>query len=234
MILSHSTKKMSGHSSCHKQSHVDEKMKSCNNIRSREVKGDGTLENNCTYGFLNAPNSIKSREIHPYSVHYNSSSGKFVATISICLRPDLQGRSTRCGESRRSYISYSFEKKQHAQSFCKSFSPPVMNSIINQTQCSICSGNLITRRSFRADNCANCGVVVCKMCSKTWSPFMMPKTYLGSLTSTKVTVCKNCDWLSHGFCMSLVKGRLDEAKSFVETGNINVRSNFADIDGEAM
>jgi len=62
----------------------------------------------------------------------------------------------------------------------------------------------------------------------------MPKTYLGSVTSTKVTVCKNCDWLSHGFCMALVKGRLDEAKAFVETGNINIRSNFADIDGEAI
>lgn len=234
MIHSFAVKKRSPSPFNKKPTHVDKTMKKYS-VEPTQIKNHGPLGDNCTYGFANAPDSIKSREIHPFSVHYNSSSGKFVATISICLRPDLQGRhNLRCEEIRRSYISYSFDKKQHAQSFCKCFSPPVMGTVLNQTQCSICTGNLSTRRSFRADNCTNCGAVICKMCIKTWSPFMMPKTYLGSVTSTKVTVCKNCDWLSHGFCMALVKGRLDEAKAFVETGNINIRSNFADIDGEAM
>ena len=62
---------------------------------------------------------------------------------------------------------------------------------------------------------------------------MVPRTYL-STTSLTVRVCSSCDWLSNAFCIALLQGRADDAKLLYDTGNVNLRSSFAAIHGEAM
>ncbi|KAL7573409.1 hypothetical protein ACA910_006514 [Epithemia clementina (nom. ined.)] len=53
-------------------------------------------------------------------------------------------------------------------------------------------------------------------------------------TSKVVRVCKACDWLSNAFCMSLLQGRYQDALQLYNTGNVNLRTCFADIHREAM
>jgi hypothetical protein len=62
---------------------------------------------------------------------------------------------------------------------------------------------------------------------------MLPKTYVSQQTTT-VRVCTNCDWISNAFCISLLHGKFEDAIKIFDTGNVNLRAVFADINGEAM
>ena len=64
---------------------------------------------------------------------------------------------------------------------------------------------------------------------------MIPKTYVHpAYHAQTVRVCKSCDWLSNAFCLALLQGRFQDAVKIVESGNVNLRSCFADIRGESM
>ena len=49
-----------------------------------------------------------------------------------------------------------------------------------------------------------------------------------------VRCCSSCQWLSHAFCFALLKGRYQDATQIYDTGNVNLRTSFADIRGESM
>ena len=67
---------------------------------------------------------------------------------------------------------------------------------------------------------------------------MMPKTYFQhqnlQITPLTVRVCKSCAWLSNAFCMALLQGNHAHVVSLFNSGNVNLRSAFADIHKEAM
>jgi hypothetical protein len=99
-------------------------------------------------------------------------------------------------------------------------------------ECQICK-SAFNHRS-RSSACRNCGVCICDRCSWRWAIRMVPKTYVSSTQALTVRVCKNCDWLSNAFCISLLQGKFEAVQKLHRTGNLNLRSSFADINGEAM
>lgn len=144
--------------------------------------------------------------------------------------------------SRQKCLSFSFDSEREAKKFAKAFTPPKMISVpadSTSPRCFVCKSCFEKKKSsprYKYLNCRNCGVPICKACSMTWSPRMIPKTFtLGeSVTHVQVRVCRPCDWLSNAFCIALLKGRLDDVKALCAKGNVNMRSTFADINGEAM
>lgn len=88
--------------------------------------------------------------------------------------------------------------------------------------------------SVRSFHCKNCGSQICDKCSRRWSIRMIPKTYVSTVSSLTVRVCRSCDWLSNSFCMALLLGRSNDASALYDTGNVNLRSTFAHIHKEAM
>ena len=157
---------------------------------------------------------IHRRSLHDYSVHCSPNTSKWIATI-------LRG-----GDVRRT-LQHSFKSEREARRFAKSFCPPKMRP--GSRNCQICNTGLNSKPA----QCRNCGVCICDNCSLRWGGSMVPRTYL-STTSLTVRVCSSCDWLSNAFCIALLQGRADDAKLLYDTGNVNLRSSFAAIHGEAM
>ncbi|GAX16981.1 hypothetical protein FisN_5Hh360 [Fistulifera solaris] len=160
---------------------------------------------------------IIKRTLAQWSVHRSLTTQNWIATIS---RPDQQN------PEKIRHIQFPFATEKEARTFCKSYAPPKMSS---STVCEICA----THPNPTVRHCRNCGASVCDKCSVRWGARMVPKTYSSSAALTQ-RVCKSCDWLSNAFCMSLLKGRFAEAQTLFQTGNVNLRTSFADIREEAM
>ena len=169
------------------------------------------------------PQGIQSRKLEQYSVHYNAGSRLFIATI---VRPG------RAEGVLKTIISFKFPSEREAKKFAKAYTPPKW--VPATAACQICSSTYNNGRISRPCSCRNCGACICDKCSSRWGIRMIPKTYV-SQQSLTVRVCTWCDWLSNAFCMTLLKGgTLQDAKSIFETGNVNLRTCFADINHEAM
>lgn len=166
------------------------------------------------------PAAIYRRNLNQCSVHYSPATFKWIATIN---------RSTVGFEGRKT-CRFSFPSEQEARKFCKSYAPPKIMPI--STKCLICT--LAFDKKVRPNHCRNCGVCICDECSTRWSIRMMPETYVDYAHTVTMRVCKSCDWLSNAFCMALLEGKMDFAVQLVETGNVNLRSTFANINREAM
>lgn len=182
--------------------------------------------------------AIRPRQLYTSSVHY-SASNRWVATINVC---DRHVDDILVHPARHSCISFTFDSEWEAKRFAKSYTPPKMVSPTDTfPSCFMCksrfprksTGSSSTRR-FLFQNCRNCGVAVCRSCCVAWSQRMIPKTYMMTDNQTSVRVCKSCDWLGNAFCIALLKGRLEDAKSLFAAGNVNLRSSYPDIRGEAM
>jgi len=182
--------------------------------------------------------AIRKRELHSFSVHYSMASfsvhysmatAKWVATL---VRPsntnDSSSGSAVGGPGR--CASFSFTSEREARNFAKCYSPPKM--VQGATTCLICSAAF--GRKLRSCNCRNCGSAICDKCSCRWGIKMVPRTFLPSISSLTVRVCKSCDWLTNAFCMALLQGNYANAVKLHEAGNINLRNSFADINKEAM
>jgi len=159
--------------------------------------------------------SIVRRTLQQWSVHHSLTTSNWIATIS---------RPTEQGSEKLRYIQFPFTTEKEARKFCKSYAPP---QVCKTASCTVC-------QNPKARHCRNCGMGVCDRCSTRWGRQMVPKTYMSSQSTLTVTVCKSCDWLSNAFCMALLQGRFDDALAIHETGNVNLRTSFADIHREAM
>ena len=178
----------------------------------------------CFDASLISSKSIRKRELHSFSVHFNVSTSKWVATLA---RPEVQAQ--RNGEKRRC-VSFSFPTERDARKFAKMYTPPKM--MTGASVCVCCQAPFDNK--CRSNNCRNCGSQICDKCSTRWGIRMIPKTYLGKVNSLTARVCKSCDWISNAFCMALLQGNYEQALSLHATGNVNLRSTFADIHKEAM
>lgn len=165
------------------------------------------------------PANIFRRTLHPFSVHHSLTTSNWIATIT---------RSETMAEGRPRHLQFPFVTEHVAKKFCKSYAPP---KTCTEALCMLCSAR---PSKSPARHCRNCGVTVCDSCCTRWGARMVPKTYLNSPTLQTVTVCKSCDWLSNAFCMALLQGRIQDAIQIHDTGNVNLRTSFADIHREAM
>jgi len=147
---------------------------------------------------------------------------KYIATI------------TRTVDDTNRPIQFPFATEREAKKFAKAYTPPKMLGLTSA--CQICNVRFDTnqRNPARRGNCRNCGVCICENCSTRWGMRMVPRTFLNTAQSLTVRACKSCDWLSNAFCMALIQGNYDDAVKLYETGNVNLRTCFADINGEAM
>jgi hypothetical protein len=181
----------------------------------------------CFDASLIPENAIRTRELYAFSVHYSVATSKWIATLA---RP-TEGNHQYAEEKRRC-VSFPFSTEREARKFAKTYSPPKM--MTEATKCVIC--NVDFDGKCRSFNCRNCGACVCDRCSTRWGARMIPKTYHNNMQAASLTVraCKSCDWLSNAFCMALLQGKYEHAVKFHATGNVNLRSNFADIQKEAM
>ena len=188
---------------------------------------------------------IVKRTLHPWSVHYSSSSRwmakialpetetSFVATAH--GNNDTNNNNNNMNNTNNvkvRHVQYEFATEKDARKFCTAYTPPKLR---NDGQCQVCHKH----GSFR--RCRTCGVNCCDTCATKWGKHMLPKTYLSSLhshqhhqesnsttgsfssstcgtnTSSVVRVCKACDWLSNAFCMSLLQGRYQDALQLYDT-----------------
>lgn len=168
--------------------------------------------------------TVRKRELHAFSVHFSVSTSKWIATLA---RP-CEGQKIRFDEKRRC-TSFSFSREREARRFAKVYTPPKM--MTEATKCVCCSVPF----NDKFFHCRNCGAQVCNTCSTRWGIRMIPKTYVTNPNaSLTVRVCKSCNWLSNAFCMALLQGNYEQAMSIHGTGNVNLRTSFADIKKEAM
>lgn len=160
---------------------------------------------------------IIKRTLMPWSVHHSLATGKWIATIT----------RTEYGQADRGVRrqQFSFRSEREARKFCKSYAPPRLRT---GNTCLLCHKTACLMR-----HCRNCGVTTCDNCSTRWGAKMVPKTYCQSVAITQ-RVCRSCDWLSNAFCMALLQGRYQDALTLHDTGNVNLRTSFADIHQEAM
>lgn len=173
------------------------------------------------------PEKIRRRVLHQFSVHYSLPSSCWIATI---VRH--QSNSSESQAKRSPYSQFEFATEAEAKKFCKAYSPPKMMELT--PECYICEDPFTSK--IRPVHCRNCGVCVCEGCTTRWSGRMIPKTYMthANYSPQVVRVCKSCQWLSNAHCMALLKGRYQDTLKIYETGNVNLRTCFADIRGESM
>jgi hypothetical protein len=188
---------------------------------------------------------IVKRTLYPWSVHHSGETNTWIATIS---RPDpLVNYSLRpsdgqlpSSQPKLKYLQFSLPVEKEAKKLCRSYAPPKLEVLSCTSRCQHCTASLsVPAGSTRVKNhnCVNCGVLLCdkKTCMATWAPKMVPKTYLGAAYScTFIRVCPSCDWLSNAFCLALLQGRYEDAMALHRSGNVNLRTAFAAIHGEAM
>jgi len=165
---------------------------------------------------------IVKRTLHPWSVHHSVATSNWIATIS---RPAPSENGVFTNKLR--YVQFIFKTEKEARKFCKAYAPP-KPVVSTEGKCHYCGKT----GCFR--HCKNCGVCCCEQDLTKWGTRMIPKTYLTVEGGKVVRVCHSCDWLSNAFCMSLLQGRYEDALELFETGNINLRTCFADIHQEAM
>lgn len=171
------------------------------------------------------PTAIHRRTLQQYSVHFSVETNQWIATINGNVG-DLSPDGVR-----HKSLKFSFLTEREARKFAKSYSPPRMVSPM-ASECFICSSSFNHRRT--PYHCRNCGACICDRCSTRWGILMVPKTYYIHNHSLTVRVCTSCDWLSNAFCMALLQGNTTSALAIQETGNVNLRSTFANINREAM
>lgn len=165
--------------------------------------------------------SIRPRTLNQYSVHFSPQSQSWVATITRNYDGSRPGDAKRC-------VHFCFRTEKDAKRFARAYTPPKMLPVTRA--CQVCKIPFNNRS--RPSSCRNCGVCICDRCSARWATAMLPRTFITSPHSLTVRVCKNCDWLSNAFCMSLLHGKLEAAQRLHQTGNLNLRNCFADINGE--
>jgi len=123
----------------------------------------------------------------------------------------------------------SFSTEAEANAAYEAHACPTMHSFIISPNCYICESKFAVFR--RACHCRNCGVCICSHCSTTWPSSMIPSTFNIKSVQT-VKICIACDWLSHSFREALLSGNHDETLALYTTGNVNLRTPFANVKGE--
>jgi len=169
-----------------------------------------------------AGKSIRKRDLHTFSVHFNVPTSNWVTRISYSV-----------DDTKRKCLSFSFPTENDARLFGKAYSPP--KKVTGSQTCGGCPIKFTSK--VASSHCVNCGVQMCGNCSTRWGVGMIPKTYVFGkkyAPSSTVRVCKSCDWLSNAFCMALLQGQHNNAVLIHAAGNINLRCNFADIQKESM
>lgn len=170
------------------------------------------------------PEGIQRRKLEQFSVHYNTLTRLWVATIS------RHQRTEPTGVTHSRTMHFKFSSEGEAKKFARAYSPPKLQPFTDA--CQICSIRFGAK--CRPSSCRNCGICICDKCSTRWGIRMLPKTYV-SQQSLTARVCTTCDWLSNAFCLTLLKGgSVQDVKTICDSGNVNLRSCFADINHEAM
>jgi hypothetical protein len=160
---------------------------------------------------------IFQRTPHQWSVHLSPITSNWIATITRPGTTDPQ---------KAKYVQFAFGTEKEARKFCKCYAHPKF--CLDIQTCMLCG------EQPKARHCRNCGASICGRCTTRWGARMVPKTYMNGQPSLRVSVCKSCDWLSNAFCMALLQGRFQDVQQIYQTGNVNLRTSFADIHKEAM
>jgi hypothetical protein len=170
------------------------------------------------------PEDIRRRTLEQYSVHYNNLTRLWVATIARYRRTEPTG----VHQSRT--MCFKFSSEGEAKKFARAYSPPKLLPFTDA--CQSCAVRFVAK--CRPSSCRNCGICICDKCSTRWAIRMLPKTYV-SQRSLTARVCTTCDWLSNTFCITLLKGgSVQDAKTIYDSGNVNLRCCFADINHDEM
>jgi len=192
----------------------------------RNLRGEGSLLEKLFGDHIARPANTTSSKIRPRSflttsVHFDESHCLWITTLNFNQKAESGGSETHQTKNLRAF-SYPTEFEARESALC--YAPPRMLSNDDFPCCFLCEGKFaVFRRSF---NCKNCGVCVCLKCTKNWPAKMIPDTYIRK-NEKVVKVCNSCAWLSHLFRGVLLKGSYRKTMAIFETGNINLRCQFA-------
>lgn len=117
-----------------------------------------------------------------------------------------------------------YATREQCVSITAANAPPVRVEAQKNSTCRVCEEAF--NKYLKAEHCNNCGQLVCMDCSdESWPATMFPYTFVER--KTKPRACSACTHLMEKFVAALKAGDLDQAKTLVETGNVNLYFPFS-------
>jgi hypothetical protein len=172
------------------------------------------------------PSPIYTRHLLPSSVYNNRATGIWITTINMSQKEVI----TKVNAAK--YLkAFSFPTENEARESAYANAPARMLPFAENPECRMCEKSF----SFlnRPSHCRNCGVCVCSSCYVNWNKLCIPDTY-NIKNEKNVRVCTSCNRLSMMFKQALLNANYDDALTIYNTGNINLRCQFATNKGEEI
>lgn len=194
-------------------------------------RGISSLATFSEAGATDLPEQIHPRILLSATVYHNAATNLWITTINTNQR----GVATNPSTAAKYLKAFSFSSEKEARESAIANAPPKMLPFSENTNCFACHGKFAVFR--RPGHCRNCGVCICNSCTSSRPAKIIPETYNLKQEKT-VKICSSCDWLSNAFKKALLKGDYEETIALYGTGNINLRTPFAnrksDKKGETM
>jgi hypothetical protein len=124
-------------------------------------------------------------------------------------------------------VKGSYASRAQCLAIVSAHAPPVYVVQGKNCLCVICEEPF--NKYLKADNCRNCGQLVCPDCSnETWPQNMLPESF-NETKSPFLRVCKACNTAMERFAAALKSGDLDTVISLYKAGNVNLHHPFSTL-----
>jgi hypothetical protein len=124
-------------------------------------------------------------------------------------------------------VKGSYADKEQCIAITAASAPPTYVVQVKNSLCKICEEPF--NKYLKAENCRNCGQLVCPDCSaESWPQSMLPETY-NETKSPQLRVCKACDQAMERFAAALKSGDLDVVQALYRMGNINLHHPYVTL-----
>jgi hypothetical protein len=124
-------------------------------------------------------------------------------------------------------VKGSYADKEQCIAITAASAPPTYVVQVKNSLCKICEEPF--NKYLKAENCRNCGQLVCPDCSAaSWPQSMLPEPY-NETKSPQLRVCKACDQAMERFAAALKSGDLDVVQALYRMGNINLHHPYVTL-----
>ena len=122
-------------------------------------------------------------------------------------------------------IKGSYASKQQCIQITTANTPPQWKIQSKLSCCSICEESF--NKYLKAENCRNCGQLVCPDCSdETWPSTMIPVTFYEK-NSLHIRICSACIKTTNSFIAALKSGDLETVQCLYKYSNVNLHQPYS-------
>jgi hypothetical protein len=149
--------------------------------------------------------------------------------FKLCETSDHRWEGRVCTPGKDSMIMTSvkgsYADKAQCLAVTTAHAPPVCVVQVKNSLCSVCEEAF--NKYLKAENCLNCGQLVCPDCSgDSWPQTMVPETF-NEKKSPFVRVCTACNQAMERFAAALKNGDMETAVTLQKSGNVNLHHPFS-------